>query len=83
METRRSRVRTQTLPQAAQLVQRLEAAVKAGGASMLELLLARRTYGQLLLDATELDLSAFRLAVAQERVRAGGPRAPAELSEHF
>ncbi|MFE8595336.1 TolC family protein [Archangium violaceum] len=83
LEARRTRVRTQTLPQAAQLVQRLEAAMRAGGASMLELLLARRTYGQLLLDATELDLSAFRLAVAQERVRAGGPRAPAELSEHF
>ncbi|MCY1074660.1 TolC family protein [Archangium lansingense] len=83
MEARRTRVRTQTLPQASQLVQRLEAAVRAGGASMLELLLARRTYGQLLLDAAELDLSAFRLAVALERVHAGGPKPPPELSEHF
>lgn len=83
MEARRTRMRTQTLPQATQLVQRLEAAVKAGGASLLELLLARRTYGQLLLDAAELDLSAFRLAVAMERVSAGGPTPPRELSQHF
>ena len=83
VEARRTRMRTRTLPQAAQLVQRLEAAVKAGGASLLDLLFARRTYGQLLLDAAALDLSAFRLSVALERVSATGPTAPAELGKHF
>jgi len=57
--------------------------MRAGGASMLDLLFARRTYGQLLLDAADLDLAAFRLSVTMERVRAAGPQAPAELSEHF
>jgi outer membrane protein, heavy metal efflux system len=83
VETRRERVRTQTLPQAANLVQRLEAAVKAGGASMLDLLFARRTYGQLVLDAADLDLAAFRLSVSMERVRGAGPKPPGELAEHF
>lgn len=83
VETRRERVRTQTLPQASNLVQRLEAAVKAGGASMLDLLFARRTYGQLVLDAADLDLAAFRLAVSMERVRGAGPKPPTELAEHF
>lgn len=83
LEARRARVRNQTLPQAAQLVQRLEAAVKAGGASMLELLLARRNQGELLLDAADLDLAAFRLSVALERVSAAGPQPPAELRAHF
>lgn len=83
VEARRTRMRTQTLPQATRLVQGLEAAMKAGGASLMDLLLARRTYGELLLDAAELDLSAFRLSVALERVRATGPRPPSELREHF
>ncbi|PTL77626.1 TolC family protein [Vitiosangium sp. GDMCC 1.1324] len=83
VEARRERVHTQTLPQASNLVQRLEAAVKAGGASMLDLLFARRTYGQFLMDAADLDLAAFRLSVSMERVRATGPKAPTELSEHF
>lgn len=83
VETRRERVRTQTLPQASNLVQRLEAAVKAGGASMLDLLFARRTYGQLVLDAADLDLAAFRLSVSMERVRGAGPKPPGELAAHF
>ncbi|WNG33833.1 TolC family protein [Archangium minus] len=80
---RRDRVRNQTLPLASALVQRLEAAVKAGGASLQDLLFARRTYGQLLMDAAELDLTAFHLSVALDRVRAAGPKAPPELSERF
>ncbi|ATB36389.1 heavy metal RND efflux outer membrane protein, CzcC family [Cystobacter fuscus] len=80
---RRERVRQQTLPLASSLVQRLEAAVKAGGASLQDLLLARRTYGQLLLDAADIDLSAFRLSLDLDRVRSAGPKPPPELGEHF
>ncbi|QRK12816.1 TolC family protein [Archangium violaceum] len=80
---RRERVRNQTLPLAADLVQRLEAAVKAGGASLQDLLFARRTYGQVLMDAAELDLTAFHLSVALDRVRAAGPKAPPELGERL
>ena len=83
LEARRERVRQQNLPLASSLVTRLDAAVKAGGASLQDLLFARRTYGQLLLDAAELDLSAFRLSVALDRVRATGPTPPTELSENF
>ena len=56
LEARRARVRQQILPQATNLVERLEAAMKAGGTSLQDLLFARRTYGQLLLDAADLDL---------------------------
>ena len=83
LELRRQRVRQQNLPLASTLVQRLDAAVKAGGASLQDLLFARRTYGQLLLDAAELDLNAFRLSVARDRAHAAGPQAPAELRANF
>lgn len=83
VEARRARLRTQVLPLAEGLVQRLEAAVRAGGASLQELLLTRRSYGQLILEAADLDLSAFRLAVELERTRAAGPRPPEELSARF
>jgi outer membrane protein, heavy metal efflux system len=83
VEARRARLRTQVLPLAEGLVQRLEAAVRAGGASLQELLLTRRSYGQLLLEAADLDLSAFRLAVELDRTRAAGPRPPEELSARF
>lgn len=81
LAARRERLQVQTLPLASGLVQRLEAAVKAGGASLHELLLARRTYGELLLEAADLELAAVRVAVALDRVNAAGPNPPAELSE--
>lgn len=83
VQRRRERLRGQTLPLATDVVQRLDAAVRAGGASLQELLLARRGYGELLLSAADLDLNAFRLGVELERVRATGPQAPAALREHF
>ncbi|XXF79180.1 TolC family protein [Myxococcaceae bacterium GXIMD 01537] len=80
---RRARLHEQTLPLAAQLVRRLDATVRVGGASLAELLLARRTYGELLLHAADLDLTAFRLSLGVERARAAGPQAPAGLREHL
>jgi outer membrane protein, heavy metal efflux system len=83
LATRRERLRAHTLPLASGLVQRLEAAVKAGGASLQELLLARRTYGELLLESADLERAAVRVAVALDRVHAAGPNPPAELSKRF
>lgn len=83
VEQRRARLRNETLPLATGVVQRLDAAVRAGGASLQDLLLARRSYGELLLHAADLDLSAFRLSLGVDRARAAGPQAPAELAEHF
>jgi cobalt-zinc-cadmium efflux system outer membrane protein len=78
-ERRRAQLEQKTLPLAKTLGDRLEAAVQRGAAPLQELLLTRRTYGELLLDASELDLSAFQLANA--RARAGGetPPVPAAL----
>ncbi|WP_434387110.1 TolC family protein [Melittangium boletus] len=83
LEARRAQVRQKNLPLASSLVGRLEAAVKAGGASLQDLIFARRTYGQLLLDAAQLDLNAYHLSVELERASAAGPRAPGELGSHF
>ncbi|HEX2572658.1 MAG TPA: TolC family protein [Polyangia bacterium] len=71
----RTRLRSTTLPLARSVVARLEQAVAQGGAPLQELLLARRTLGELLIDATELDLATFRLSLARARLGGGGPHA--------
>lgn len=71
---RRSRLQDRTLPLARDVVQRLESAVTRGGAPLPDLLLARRTLGDLQLDAADLDLFAFHLTVA--RARAAGELPP-------
>lgn len=76
---RQDRLRTQTLPLAEGVVQRLDQAVRAGGAALQDLLLARRTYGELLLRVADLDQSAFHLSVGLERASAAGPEAPSAL----
>lgn len=74
----RARLRSTTLPLARSVVARLEQAVAQGGAPLQELLLARRTLGELLIDAAELDLETFRLSLARARLGGGGPRAVPE-----
>ncbi|QSQ27530.1 TolC family protein [Pyxidicoccus parkwayensis] len=76
---RQDRLRTKTLPLAEGVVQRLDQAVRAGGAALQDLLLARRTYGELLLRAADLDQSAFHLSVGLDRASAAGPEAPSTL----
>ncbi len=73
IERRRSLLQERTLPLAKALTARLEAAVQRGATPVQELLLTRRTYGELLLDASELDLAAFRLAHARARLSAPSP----------
>jgi len=76
---RRSRLMERTLPLARDVVQRLETAVTRGGAPLPDLLLARRTLGELQLDAADLDLFAFHLTVAQARAAGDLPPLPEDL----
>ncbi|MBF5041148.1 MULTISPECIES: TolC family protein [Myxococcaceae] len=80
LEQRRSRLQAHTLPLARSVVQDLQAAVSAGGAPLQELLLARRTLGETLLESADLELSAFRLASAQALTAGAQPPLPADLS---
>jgi cobalt-zinc-cadmium efflux system outer membrane protein len=76
---RRSRLMERTLPLARDVVQRLESAVTRGGAPLPDLLLARRTLGDLQLDAADLDLFAFHLTVAQARTAGELPPLPESI----
>jgi outer membrane protein, heavy metal efflux system len=76
---RRSRLMDRTLPLARDVVQRLESAVTRGGAPLPDLLLARRTLGDLQLDAADLDLFAFHLTVAQARAAGELPPLPESI----
>ncbi len=73
---RRQRLQERTLPLARDVVQRLETAVTRGGAPLPDLLLARRTLGDLQLDAADLDLFAFHLTVAEARAAGELPPLP-------
>lgn len=73
---RRTRLQDRTLPLARDVVQRLESAVTRGGAPLPDLLLARRTLGELQLDAADLDLFSFHLSVARARAAGEVPHLP-------
>jgi cobalt-zinc-cadmium efflux system outer membrane protein len=73
---RRTRLQERTLPLARDVVQRLESAVTRGGAPLPDLLLARRTLGELQLDAADLDLFSFHLSVARARSAGEVPPLP-------
>jgi cobalt-zinc-cadmium efflux system outer membrane protein len=79
VEGRQKRLREQSVPLAQSVVSRLDAAVSRGAAPIQELLLARRSYAELLLTANDLDRAAFRLRVALARVTGAGLTLPKEL----
>ena len=64
---RRLKLRARTLPLAKDVVRRLDAAVRSGGAPLPDLLLARRTLYELLLDAADLDQFTFHLSITRSR----------------
>src|SRR5262249_61921669 len=70
---------TTSLPLAHRLVDTLERAVQQGGAGLSELLLARRSLGELQLDAADVQLLSYRIASGLARTGSVGPAAPAEL----
>ena len=80
VEQRRGQLAEKTLPLARNIVDRLDAAVQRGGASVQDLLLARRTLGELVLDKSDLDLAVFHLAVLRSRVSGLSPPLPTELT---
>jgi outer membrane protein, heavy metal efflux system len=61
---RQRAMHTEYLPLAQSLVARMTASVKAGGATIADLLLARRSYNELLADASDLDRAVFEAAIS-------------------
>ncbi len=80
VEQRRAQLAQKTLPLARNIVERLDAAVQRGGAALQDLLLARRSLGELVLDKSDLDLAVFHLAVLRSRVSGLSPPLPTELT---
>lgn len=79
LQTRQARVRTTTLPMARAIVDRIGKAVTAGGAPIQDLLQARRTLGELLQDAADLDVANFEVSLALMRASGGSPLPVDEL----
>jgi len=71
---RRDRVRGTALPLARRLVAQLEAATGRGGAGLQDLLLARRSLGELTQQQADLDLEVFQLRLQRARVLGAAPR---------
>ncbi len=78
---RRTRMREKTLPMARDIVRDLDLVIQRGGASLQDLLMARRTLNELLVDAAELDRRVFELEVELARVRGWAPPPPAALRQ--
>jgi cobalt-zinc-cadmium efflux system outer membrane protein len=79
LQSRRQQLNDETLPLARSVVSRLDSAVQRGGAEIQDLLLARRTLGELLLEAAEVDLTAFHLDVERSRTVGRLPVTPQAL----
>jgi cobalt-zinc-cadmium efflux system outer membrane protein len=79
MARRRVTMRDETVPMARGVVERLTQALGAGGASLQDLLAARRTLGDLLEDSADLDLAAFEVALSIARTARPLPVAPGSL----
>jgi cobalt-zinc-cadmium efflux system outer membrane protein len=79
VDARLKRLREQTLPLAVSVVERLDAAITRGAAPIQELLLARRSFAELLLTTNDLDRASFRLRVARARITGAGLVLPTEL----
>jgi outer membrane protein, heavy metal efflux system len=73
LRARRTRTHESILPSAQSIVERISKAVAAGGAPLQDLLQARRTLGELLGDAADLDLAAFETSLALLRAAGSSP----------
>jgi outer membrane protein, heavy metal efflux system len=77
LRARRQRARSGSLPMARGIVERIAKAVSAGGVPLQDLLQARRTLGDLLADAADLDLASYETSLALLRAASATP-VPAE-----
>ena len=80
LAARRRTLSETSLPLARRLVDTLEKAVRQGGTSLSELLLARRGLGELLLDSADVQLLSFRVGALLARNGPSGPPPPPELA---
>ncbi len=83
LDSRRRVLQDSSLPLARHLVETLDRAVQQGGASISELLLARRTLGELLLDSADVQLLSFHVAAGLARTGSAGPVPPPDLAPAF
>jgi cobalt-zinc-cadmium efflux system outer membrane protein len=81
LRARRLRTRGTTLPMAQGIVDRIAQAVTAGGAALQDLLQARRTLGELLADAADLELASFETSLALLRAAGTSPVAIDDLRQ--
>ncbi len=79
VEQRRTVLHDRSLPLARTVVDTLTTVVQRGGAPMQDLLMARRTLGELVIDSADLDLQAFQLSTSAARNSPMGPPVPAEI----
>jgi cobalt-zinc-cadmium efflux system outer membrane protein len=82
LRARRTRMRESILPSAQSIVERISKAVAAGGALLQDLFQARRTLGDLLGDAADLDLAAFETSLALLRAAGNSPVAIETLRQN-
>jgi cobalt-zinc-cadmium efflux system outer membrane protein len=82
LRARRVRTRGSTLPMAQGIVDRIAKAVTAGGAALQDLLQARRTLGELLADAADLEFASFETSLALLRAAGTSPVAIDDLRQH-
>ena len=76
----RNQLRDHALPLARNVVKLLDEALGRGGIAVQDLIFARRTLAELLIDTRELDLAAFRNGVALLRTGGAVPALPNELN---
>jgi hypothetical protein len=81
LRARRGRTRGSTLPMAQGIVDRIAKAVTAGGAALQDLLQARRTLGELLADAADLESASFETSLALLRAAGTSPVAIDDLRQ--
>ena len=79
-DERRTRLRGSTIPLAKRIVERLEEAVTRGGATLQDLILARRTLEELFIDALDLELATYKLSITRARLSGVVPPLPPELN---
>ncbi len=79
---RQQTLTTQTLPLARQVVESLGKTVLVGGAPIQDLLLARRTLQELVVDSADVDLLVARLTLELDRVTGRGAAVPAPLEPY-
>ena len=81
LRARRVHTRGSTLPMAQGIVDRIAKAVTAGGAALQDLLQARRTLGELLADAADLEFASFETSLALLRAAGTSPVAIDDLRQ--